>query len=54
MHYFATTEGAANKVMGLEDAFTDILTTHVQAVNHAGTYDVDSLAITPNDNPDLP
>jgi hypothetical protein len=54
VHYFATTDGAANKVMGLEDAFTDILTTHVQAVNHAGTYDVDSLAITPNDHPDLP
>ena len=54
VHYFATAEGAANHVMGLEDAFTDILTTHVQAVNHAGTYDVDSLAITPNDNPDLP
>ena len=54
VHYFATAEDAANRVMGLEDAFTDILTTHVQAVNHAGTYDVDSLAITPNDNPDLP
>ncbi len=54
VHYFATADDAANSVMGLEDAFTDILTTHVQAVNHAGTYDVDSLAITPNDNPDLP
>lgn len=54
VHYFATADDAANSVTGLEDAFTDILTTHVQAVNHAGTYDVDSLAITPNDNPDLP
>lgn len=55
VHYFATAEGAGDRVMGLEDAFTDILTTHVQAVNHAGTYsDVDTLAITPNDNPDLP
>jgi len=54
VHYWANTEGGADRIFGLEDAITDILTTHVQAVNHAGTYDVDQLAITPYDNPELP
>jgi hypothetical protein len=43
------------RYMGLEQATTDILTQHVHAVNHAGTYgDVVTLAVAPYDGGTLP
>jgi hypothetical protein len=42
------------RYQGLEQATTDILTQHVHAVNHAGTYDVDALAVAPYGSGTLP
>lgn len=53
--YWANAEGDdLLRYQGLEQATTDILTQHVHAVNHAGTYDVDALAVAPYPSGTLP
>jgi hypothetical protein len=54
--YWANAEGDdLLRYQGLEQATTDILTQHVHAVNHAGTYgDVTTLAVTPYGGGTLP
>ena len=53
--YWANAEGDdLMRYQGLEQATTDILTQHVHAVNHAGTYDVNSLAVAPYGSGTLP
>lgn len=54
--YWANAEGDdLMRYQGLEQATTDILTQHVHAVNHAGTYaDVNNLAVAPYGSGTLP